>query len=450
MSTRPDAASIPSPPPSSPARSTRSRSRWATSWPAWPTRRSSASREDFGCVALRRARAASSASRAQSTPLQSGPIPGYIAGINRRFAELGDEWRPGDVVIHNHPYYGASHQPGRRLRRPGLLRRRARRLLGDDGAPPRPRRAHARVAAGSSTRPTPTPRASSSTRSRSRRTGRRNEFVWRILARQLPRAAARRRRHGGAGRRRQASAPAASSSWSTATGSRRSRTPSEDLMDYSERMLRARDRAASRTAPTRPRATSTASSTTPTRATSNLQREGRGDGRAARRSHVDLTGHGRRRSTCRSTCRFVGTVDIAIWLTLRSILLDASTHDPVPDELRPVPADHDRRARGLHREPALPGARRSRASAPATSSPTRSCARSRRCCRTASAPGVGNLKVVAYSGFSGGGSTGSTWTSRRASYGGRSARTASTPSTRSTRTPATTRSRTSSRTSRCA
>jgi len=24
---------------------------------------------------------------------------------------VGDEWRPGDVVIHNHPYYGASHQP---------------------------------------------------------------------------------------------------------------------------------------------------------------------------------------------------------------------------------------------------------------------------------------------------------------------------------------------------
>jgi N-methylhydantoinase B len=47
----------------------------------------------------------------QSTPLQSGPIPGYIRGIARRFAEIGDAWRPGDVVIHNHAYYGASHQP---------------------------------------------------------------------------------------------------------------------------------------------------------------------------------------------------------------------------------------------------------------------------------------------------------------------------------------------------
>src|SRR5262249_19583660 len=36
---------------------------------------------------------------------------GYIAGVNRRFEELGLEWAPGDVVIHNHAYYGASHQP---------------------------------------------------------------------------------------------------------------------------------------------------------------------------------------------------------------------------------------------------------------------------------------------------------------------------------------------------
>src|SRR5439155_11345310 len=27
------------------------------------------------------------------------------------FAELGEHWRPGDVVIHNDAYYGASHQP---------------------------------------------------------------------------------------------------------------------------------------------------------------------------------------------------------------------------------------------------------------------------------------------------------------------------------------------------
>lgn len=66
--------------------------------------------EDFGC-AICDADARQLCESSQSTPLQSGPIPGYVRGINRRFAELGEEWRPGDVVIHNHAYYGASHGP---------------------------------------------------------------------------------------------------------------------------------------------------------------------------------------------------------------------------------------------------------------------------------------------------------------------------------------------------
>jgi N-methylhydantoinase B len=66
--------------------------------------------EDFGCV-ICDAQGQQLCESAQSTPLQSGPIPGYIRGIERRFAELGDRWRPGDVVMHNHPYYGASHGP---------------------------------------------------------------------------------------------------------------------------------------------------------------------------------------------------------------------------------------------------------------------------------------------------------------------------------------------------
>jgi len=66
--------------------------------------------EDFGCV-ICDGQARQLCEAPQSTPLQSGPIPGYIRGINRRFAELGVEWRPGDVVVHNHSYYGASHQP---------------------------------------------------------------------------------------------------------------------------------------------------------------------------------------------------------------------------------------------------------------------------------------------------------------------------------------------------
>jgi N-methylhydantoinase B len=66
--------------------------------------------EDFGC-AICDDQGRQLCESTQSTPLQSGPIPGYLRGIARRFAEVGDEWRPGDVVVHNHPYYGASHQP---------------------------------------------------------------------------------------------------------------------------------------------------------------------------------------------------------------------------------------------------------------------------------------------------------------------------------------------------
>ncbi len=66
--------------------------------------------EDFGC-AICDEEGRQLCESTQSTPLQSGPIGGYLRGIQRRFQELGDDWHPGDVVAHNHPYYGASHQP---------------------------------------------------------------------------------------------------------------------------------------------------------------------------------------------------------------------------------------------------------------------------------------------------------------------------------------------------
>jgi N-methylhydantoinase B len=47
----------------------------------------------------------------KSTPLQSGPIPGYVRGIQKIFAERGHAFAPGDVIIHNDPYRGASHSP---------------------------------------------------------------------------------------------------------------------------------------------------------------------------------------------------------------------------------------------------------------------------------------------------------------------------------------------------
>lgn len=66
--------------------------------------------EDFG-AALCDARGRQLCECSKSTPLQSGPIPGYVKGILRLFEERGEEIRPGDVIIHNDPYYGASHAP---------------------------------------------------------------------------------------------------------------------------------------------------------------------------------------------------------------------------------------------------------------------------------------------------------------------------------------------------
>ena len=66
--------------------------------------------EDFG-AALTDAEGRQLCECKMSTPLQSGPIPGYIRGIRQRFAARGDVFRPGDVIMHNDPYGGASHGP---------------------------------------------------------------------------------------------------------------------------------------------------------------------------------------------------------------------------------------------------------------------------------------------------------------------------------------------------
>ncbi len=66
--------------------------------------------EDFGAAIVDR-HGRGLAESAQSTPLQSGPIPGYIRGITRQLAARGDVLRPGDIIMHNDPYGGASHGP---------------------------------------------------------------------------------------------------------------------------------------------------------------------------------------------------------------------------------------------------------------------------------------------------------------------------------------------------
>src|SRR3954451_4328764 len=66
--------------------------------------------EDFG-AALVDAAGRGLAESAQSRPLQSGPIPGYIRGILRTLKARCDGVRPGDVIMHNDAYAGASHGP---------------------------------------------------------------------------------------------------------------------------------------------------------------------------------------------------------------------------------------------------------------------------------------------------------------------------------------------------
>lgn len=66
--------------------------------------------EDFG-TALTDATGRQLCECTMSTPLQSGPIPGYVQGILRELEQRGDTIRPGDVFMHNDPYAGASHGP---------------------------------------------------------------------------------------------------------------------------------------------------------------------------------------------------------------------------------------------------------------------------------------------------------------------------------------------------
>lgn len=66
--------------------------------------------EDFG-AALLDAQGYQIAECALSTPLQLGPISGYMRGILGIFAARGQKFHPGDVVLHNSAYHGASHEP---------------------------------------------------------------------------------------------------------------------------------------------------------------------------------------------------------------------------------------------------------------------------------------------------------------------------------------------------
>lgn len=66
--------------------------------------------EDFG-AALTDADGLQMCECKMSTPLQSGPIPGYVRNVLEVLKSRGDPILRGDVIMHNDPYGGASHGP---------------------------------------------------------------------------------------------------------------------------------------------------------------------------------------------------------------------------------------------------------------------------------------------------------------------------------------------------
>ena len=62
--------------------------------------------EDLGCGIFDRE--GNEFCESESTPMHIGSLPWYIRGILER---LDGDIHDGDVIIHNHPYYGASHTP---------------------------------------------------------------------------------------------------------------------------------------------------------------------------------------------------------------------------------------------------------------------------------------------------------------------------------------------------
>ena len=113
---------------------------------------------------------------------------------------------------------------------------------------------------------------------------------------------------------------------------------------------------------------------------------------------VDLTGTAPQVPDRPINMPLEGTADIAIWLTIRSVLLDTEIHGHIPVNAGPDPADHHRRAQGVPGQPDLPRpdhrpllprqpARRHGDEGAVAAMPGNVSA------------GIGNLKVIAFSGL---------------------------------------------------
>jgi N-methylhydantoinase B len=192
------------------------------------------------------------------------------------------------------------------------------------------------------------------------------------------------------------------------------RDASEDLMDYSDRMLRREiERLPDGTYSAEGRLDGFVDDPDPAHKNLRVAVTVTIDGSEVR---VDLTGTSPQ-IDLPINMPFVGTVDIAVWMTLRSILLDSATHDPVPTNSGLFRAISITAPEGCLANPRFPAPTIARFCSGNLVADTLMRALAPIVPDRVSA-GVGNLKVIAYSGLR----DGRQWVHmdiHEASYGGR-------------------------------
>ena len=399
--------------------------------------------EDFG-AAVMDAAGNQIAETPQSTPLQSGPLPGYVRGIRAALERRGEAIEPGDVYIHNDAYGGASHVPDVAFCVP-VFHKGA--LVGFTGTAAH----HVDIGAhtpGSAGIVDAVDAYAEGIQLKGLKIydkGVMNTTLWAVLGDNI------RASHLVLG---DMEAQIAAARFGAAAFLRLIERHGLDvvqaacasLMDYSERMMRGAiaalpdgryaaegaidgflddDDPARRELPI---------AVTVTVAGSDIT--------------VDFTGTAVQVDDRPINMPLHGTVDCAVWMTLRSILLDSAVHGRVPLNAGLTRPIRIVAPKGTLVNPTFPAPTISRAC------PGIQCADTIMKALAQAVPGqvsagVGNLNVVAYAGFAAR-VTGCTWRSTRAPTAGAPARMAWTRSTSSSPTRGTIRSRMSNPTSRCA
>ncbi|MGY6632976.1 MAG: hydantoinase B/oxoprolinase family protein [Alkalilacustris sp.] len=351
--------------------------------------------EDFG-AALTDADGNQIAESLQSTPLQSGPIPGYVRNVIEVMRQRGDVFRPGDVIMHNDPYGGASHGPDIALIVPvfhddalvGFAATTAHHL--DVGA----------LSPGSCGIVDALDVYAEGLQFKAIKVwdaGRRVDAIWQILTDNV-RAPAMvvgdmeaQVAAGRIGAERLADLIGR-------YGAQTVRAASLDMMEHSERMMRQAIAAL-------PDGTYAATThidgylddpdprrrDLPIKVTITV---------AGDEMTVDLTGTADQVADRPINMPFVGTVDIAIWLTVRSVLLDSDVHGYIPQNsglTRPI---HIVAPRGCLANPIFPAPVIARFTPGNQLADTVMKALAQAAPEQVSA-GIGNLKVIAFSGLRG-------------------------------------------------